>query len=101
MLAGPEAVQYVRGLNIQKSFISATGVHLQHGFTIYTSDLVEYKRALISSSATVYGVMPIISNSGNVLCERSLHLPEVAMILTDSGLPAETAKQFRRMRHSD
>ena len=27
--------EYIRGLNIQKSFISATGVHLQHGFTIY------------------------------------------------------------------
>lgn len=36
MLAGPEGVSYVKQLNIQKAFISATGVHLDHGLSIYT-----------------------------------------------------------------
>ncbi|OAS13783.1 DeoR/GlpR family DNA-binding transcription regulator [Paenibacillus oryzisoli] len=94
MLAGPEAVDYVRGLNIQKSFISATGVHLLHGFTIYTNDLVEYKRALISSSATVYGVIDHFK-FGQCALRTFASLSEVSMILTDSGLSEETAQQFR------
>ncbi|MDR6882140.1 DeoR/GlpR family DNA-binding transcription regulator [Bacillus sp. 3255] len=94
MLAGPEAVAYVNSLNIQKSFISATGVHLQHGFTIYTSDHADYKRALIGSSATVYGVADHYK-FGQCALRTFASLSEVAMIITDSQLPAETAKQYR------
>ncbi|WP_189006645.1 DeoR/GlpR family DNA-binding transcription regulator [Paenibacillus marchantiophytorum] len=93
MLAGPEASEYVSKLNIQKSFISATGVHLQHGFTIYTSDLVDYKRALIKSSAVVYGVVDHYK-FGQCALRTFAALSEVAMILTDRSLPAETAQQF-------
>ncbi|RTE08552.1 DeoR/GlpR family DNA-binding transcription regulator [Paenibacillus whitsoniae] len=94
MLTGPEAVEYVKGLNIQKAFLSATGVHLQHGFTIYTSDLVEYKRALIGSSATVYGVVDHYK-FGQCALRTFASLSEMAMILTDSGLSDETAQSFR------
>ncbi|NOU86140.1 DeoR family transcriptional regulator [Paenibacillus sp. LMG 31460] len=94
MLAGPEAVEYVNKLNIQKSFISATGVHLQHGFTIYTSDHADYKRALIRSSATVYGVADHYK-FGQCALRTFASLSEVAMILTDSALPADIAKQYR------
>ncbi|MDQ0887051.1 DeoR family fructose operon transcriptional repressor [Paenibacillus sp. V4I9] len=94
MLAGPEAVEYVSKLNIQKSFISATGVHLQHGFTIYTSDHADYKRALIRSSAAVYGVADHYK-FGQCALRTFASLSEVAMILTDSALPADIAKQYR------
>lgn len=94
MLAGPEAVEYVSKLNIQKSFISATGVHLQHGFTIYTSDHADYKRALIRSSATVYGVADH-NKFGQCALRTFAALAEADMILTDSALPADTAQQFR------
>ncbi|TXK70075.1 DeoR/GlpR family DNA-binding transcription regulator [Paenibacillus sp. N3.4] len=94
MLAGPEAAEYVSKLNIQKAFISATGVHLQHGFTIYTSDLVDYKRALISSSAVVYGVADHYK-FGQCALRTFAALSEISIILTDSALPVETAQQFR------
>ncbi|MEW9701509.1 DeoR/GlpR family DNA-binding transcription regulator [Paenibacillus sp. SI8] len=95
MLAGPEAAAYVSKLNIQKSFLAATGVHLQHGFTIYTSDLVDYKRALIQSSAVVYGVADHYK-FGQCALRTFAALSEISMILTDSALPAETAEQFRQ-----
>ncbi|NQX65283.1 DeoR/GlpR transcriptional regulator [Paenibacillus alba] len=93
MLAGPEASDYVSKLNIQKTFLSATGVHLQHGFTIYTSDLVDYKRALIKSSAVVYGVVDHYK-FGQCALRTFAELSEVAMILTDSSLADDTARQF-------
>ncbi|UJF34988.1 DeoR/GlpR family DNA-binding transcription regulator [Paenibacillus hexagrammi] len=94
MLAGPEASEYVSKLNIQKSFISATGVHLQYGFTIYTSELVEYKRALINSSHTVYGVVDHYK-FGQCALRTFAELSEISMIITDRQLPSETAEQFR------
>jgi len=95
MLAGPEAAQYIRGLNIQKTFLSATGVHLQHGFTIYTNDLVDFKRALIEASATVYGVADHYK-FGQCALRTFAALSEVSMILTDSALPTETSEHFRQ-----
>ncbi|MFC5450331.1 DeoR/GlpR family DNA-binding transcription regulator [Paenibacillus aestuarii] len=95
MLAGPEAAQYIRRLNIQKTFLSATGVHLQHGFTIYTNDLVDFKRALIDASATVYGVADHYK-FGQCALRTFATLSEVSMILTDSALPAATSEQFRQ-----
>ena len=57
MLAGPEGVSYVKQLNIQKAFVSATGIHLDHGLSIYTGDLIPFKRALIETSLEVYAVV--------------------------------------------
>src|SRR5690606_18370110 len=37
MLVGPEAVSVIRGLNVQKAFLSTTGIHPEYGFSIYTS----------------------------------------------------------------
>jgi len=94
MLAGPEAVAYIRSLNIKKAFMSSTGVHLQHGFTIYTNDLIEYKRAIIESSATVYAVVDHYK-LGQCALRTFASLSEVARIITDSGCDDALAQPYR------
>ncbi|UVI28545.1 DeoR/GlpR family DNA-binding transcription regulator [Paenibacillus spongiae] len=94
MLAGPEAPSYIRTLNIKKAFISSTGVHLQHGFTIYTNDLIAYKRAIIESSATVYAVVDHYKFGQSAL-RTFAGLTEAARIITDSGCDPEAAAAFR------
>ncbi|MCQ6559807.1 DeoR/GlpR family DNA-binding transcription regulator [Paenibacillus mendelii] len=94
MLAGPEAVTYIRTLNIKKAFISSTGVHIQHGFTIYTNDLIDYKRAIIETSAAVYAVVDHYKFGQSAL-RTFAGLSEVSRILTDSGCDPETAAAFR------
>ncbi|MFC3746388.1 DeoR/GlpR family DNA-binding transcription regulator [Paenibacillus sp. GCM10012306] len=93
MLAGPEAVAYVQKLNIQKAFLSATAVHLEHGLSIYTGDLIEFKQALV---ATARQVIAVVNHHkfGHTALRTFASLEEVDLILTDSGLPPETAQQF-------
>jgi DeoR family fructose operon transcriptional repressor len=94
MLAGPEADSYVRGLNIKKAFLSATGVHLQHGLTIYTREIVDFKRALLQASGMLIGVADHYK-FGQCALRTFASLSELSLLLTDSGLPPETARQFQ------
>ncbi|WP_127594721.1 DeoR/GlpR family DNA-binding transcription regulator [Paenibacillus lautus] len=93
MLAGPEGVSYVTQLNIQKAFISATGVHLDHGLSIYTGDLIPFKRALIETSLEVYAVVDH-HKFGQTALRTFSSLQEISGIITDAGLSPEAIKQY-------
>ncbi|MGG6313180.1 DeoR/GlpR family DNA-binding transcription regulator [Paenibacillus macerans] len=95
MLAGPEAAEYVRQLNIQKAFVSATGIHPEHGLSIYTGDLIGFKRALIETAREAIAVMNH-QKFGQTALRTFASLSELTRIITDRGLSAETAQQYER-----
>jgi len=95
MLVGPEAVAYIRSLNIRKSFVSATAVHLDSGFSLYSSDLLAYKQALLETAHTVYAVADH-HKFGQSALRTFATLSDIKVVITDSGLPDETAEQFRQ-----
>lgn len=94
MLAGPEAVSYIQQLNIQKAFLSSTAVHIEHGLSIYTGDLIEFKQALVATARKVFAVVDH-HKFGHTALRTFASLQEVDVILTDKGLTPETAEQFR------
>ncbi|MGN7760294.1 MULTISPECIES: DeoR/GlpR family DNA-binding transcription regulator [Paenibacillus] len=94
MLAGPEAVSYVQKLNIEKAFLSATAVHIEHGLSIYTGDFIDFKQALVSTARTVFAVCDH-HKFGHTALRTFASLQEVDVLLTDSGLAAEAVSQFR------
>ncbi|ASA22170.1 DeoR/GlpR family DNA-binding transcription regulator [Paenibacillus donghaensis] len=94
MLAGPEAVAYVKTLNIQKAFLSATAVNIEQGLSIYTGDFIEYKQALVSTASLVYAVVDH-HKFGQTALRTFASLQEVDVVLTDKGLSAEIVEQFR------
>ncbi|ULO09822.1 DeoR/GlpR transcriptional regulator [Paenibacillus sp. 19GGS1-52] len=94
MLAGPEAVSYVKNLNIQKAFLSATAVNIEQGLSIYTGDFIEYKQALVSTARMVYAVVDH-HKFGQTALRTFASLQQVDVILTDKGLSPDTAAQFR------
>ncbi|CQR56375.1 DeoR/GlpR family DNA-binding transcription regulator [Paenibacillus riograndensis] len=94
ILAGPEAVSYVQKLNIEKAFLSATAVHIEHGLSIYTGDFIDFKQALVSTARTVFAVCDH-HKFGHTALRTFASLQEVDVLLTDSGLAQETAEQFR------
>lgn len=94
MLVGPEAVAYVQKLNIQKAFLSATAVHIEHGLSIYTGDLIDFKQALASTARKVFAACDH-HKFGHTALRTFASLQEVDVLLTDSGLSPETAEQFR------
>ena len=94
LLAGPEAVSFIKKLNIRKTFLSATGVHPEYGLTVYTSDLVPLKRALIEASQTVYAAVDH-TKFGRYALLTFARLSELEAMITDSGISPETASQYR------
>lgn len=94
MLAGPEAVAYVQKLNIQKAFLSATAVHIEHGLSIYTGDLIDFKQALVTTARKVFAACDH-HKFGHTALRTFASLQEVDVLLTDSGLRPETVEQFR------
>lgn len=96
MLAGSEANSYVRQLNIQKAFISTTGVHPEHGLSIYTGDLIDFKRALIDTARETFAVIDH-HKFGQSALRTFASLDEISAIITDRGLTAEIAKPYKDM----
>ncbi|SEU26223.1 DeoR/GlpR family DNA-binding transcription regulator [Paenibacillus sp. NFR01] len=93
-LAGAEAVEYVSRLNIKKAFVSATAVHIEHGLSVYTGDSLEYKQALVRTARSVYATIDS-HKFGKVALRTFAKLSDIDQLLTDSGLPVETAELFR------
>jgi DeoR/GlpR family transcriptional regulator of sugar metabolism len=95
LLAGPEAVSFLKKLNIQKAFLSATGVHPEYGLTIYTGELVALKRALLESSRVAYAVADH-HKFGRYGLLTFARLTELEAILTDGGISPDTVAEYRR-----
>lgn len=93
MLAGPESATYIRQLNIQKAFVSATGIHPEHGLSIYTGDLIAFKRAIIETSREVIAVMNH-QKFGQTALRTFARLDEVTRIIADQGLTPATARLY-------
>lgn len=93
MLAGPEASSYIKQLNIQKAYISATGIHPEHGLSIYTGELIEFKRALIETAREVIAVINH-HKFGQTALRTFAAMDELTRIITDD-LPHEIAKPYK------
>lgn len=93
MLTGPDAAAYIRKLNIHKAFLTATGVHLQDGFTIYTGEFLHLKRAWMETARVTY-VAADHHKFGQGALFTYAKLTEVEGILTDSGIPPQQVEEY-------
>jgi DeoR family fructose operon transcriptional repressor len=94
VLVSADAPHMISELNIHKAFISATAIHPDQGLSVYTGDLVPYKKALIQTAQQVYGVVDHIK-FGQFALRTFAACSEMDVIITDSGLPEEIAERFR------
>jgi DeoR/GlpR family transcriptional regulator of sugar metabolism len=93
-LVSPESVSYLKGFNIGIAFVAATAIHLDYGLSNYVGDLIEYKKALVETAQRVYAVVDH-SKFGQSALQTYALLKEIDAVITDSGLPEETARTFR------
>lgn len=93
LLVGSEAVTAIRGMNIRKAFISATGIHLEYGLTIYTGALLEQKKVLMEIASQVFCVADHSKFEKCALLTFA-NLREVDKIITDPGLSDEIAMKY-------
>ncbi|MBC8080793.1 MAG: DeoR/GlpR transcriptional regulator [Gorillibacterium sp.] len=95
ILTGDEAVTYVRRLNVQKAFVSATALHLEYGLSIYTGELLAFKQALVETAQTTYAVIDHYKFGQSAL-HTFATLTDIDIIITDEGLSAENAEAFKQ-----
>lgn len=93
ILTGPEAVAFVRRLNIHKAFLSAAGVHPDFGFTIYTGELLGVKRALLETARNSY-MLADHHKFGQGALLTFAKFSEIEAVLTDSGISQEIAEAY-------
>ncbi|QDH20651.1 DeoR/GlpR family DNA-binding transcription regulator [Saccharibacillus brassicae] len=95
VLIGPGSADFVGGLNISKAFLSATALHAELGASIYTGDLVPYKKALVRTARHVYGVVEH-QKFGNFALWTFADCADLDVIITDGGLDAAQKELFAR-----
>lgn len=84
----PEGVEFIRHLRANKAFISVSGIHRSLGITCIDSHIVEYKKALIDSSANRI----LLADSSKFDLVKANHFAEMTdmdMVITDSKLSPE------------
>lgn len=95
LLVGAEAAEFIRGLNIHKAFLSATGIHPSFGLTVFTGAQLPMKRAFLETAGKAYCVADH-SKFGRSALVTFASLAELDTIFTDTSLPALVAEEYRR-----
>jgi DeoR/GlpR family transcriptional regulator of sugar metabolism len=80
---------------VQKAFISADSVDIDHGYMDYNPYEIAIKRRMIENAS-----LPLMLLDSSKFEARAFAnicpLGDVPTIITDSALPSETAEQFSR-----
>ncbi len=86
---------WLRKLNIHKLFLSATGIHMEYGLTIFTEEHVALKQLLLECSKEVFCVADHSKfDKGALLTFAELN--QIDTIITDYGLAPEIAERYRK-----
>lgn len=93
LLVNEDAGRFLGKLNVQKAFLSTTGIHPEYGFTIFTHVHVEQKRALLQAAKQTYCVSDSTKFDQCALMTFA-ELSEIHVVITDSELPSETAAKY-------
>ncbi|RED57237.1 DeoR/GlpR family DNA-binding transcription regulator [Cohnella lupini] len=93
VLIGNEALEWLQRLNVQKLFLSATGVHDKFGLSVFTSELLELKKAYLSGAKEIYGVVDH-SKFDRAALQTFAALEDLDILITDDGLTEETLRRY-------
>lgn len=93
VLIGNEALGWLEKLNVQKLFLSATGIHEKYGLTVFTGELIDLKKAYLASAKEVYCVADH-TKFGRAALLTFASLEEVDVLITDAGLDEETVRRY-------
>jgi DeoR family transcriptional regulator of aga operon/DeoR family fructose operon transcriptional repressor len=92
-LIGPAAVRTLESYHADRAFLGSSGVTLSHGYSTPNPLDAEVKRAIIRSADESY-VLSDSSKFGHACLARFASLPDIHLILTDSGIPSEFSEAF-------
>ena len=94
MLAGRWTVEFLHGLNIERAFISATGVTLATGLTTSRRLLADVLNAARAAAGQTIGLIDS-TKFGRAALVTIVDARQLDLIVTDSGLDKRVAEQYR------
>lgn len=92
-LVGGNFESFIENMNIQKAFISTTGIHPDYGFTVFTQALVSQKRALLNTAAQTFCVADH-TKLGKCALLTFAKLHEMDHIITDPMVADEAISTY-------
>jgi DeoR family fructose operon transcriptional repressor len=93
---GPVAVEAIKGFNVDRSFMAANGVHPARGITAPNIDQAQVKEALVAAADEVI-LLADSSKLGKASFVKFAELAQVDLLITDSGISAETLSELEQM----
>lgn len=93
VLVGNDALEWVTRLNVQKVFLSATGVHEAFGLSVFTNELLELKKAYLSGAKEIYGVADH-SKFDRAALFTFAALGDLDVLITDDGLDDGIVRRY-------
>jgi DeoR family fructose operon transcriptional repressor len=94
MIAGRWAVEFIAGLNFDLAFVSAAGITLDQGLTTARRPLADVVNAARGSADRTIGLIDA-SKFGRASLLSIAPAQQLDAIVTDAGLPAESAEEYR------
>ncbi|TVX98708.1 DeoR/GlpR family DNA-binding transcription regulator [Cohnella terricola] len=93
VLIGNDALEWLTRLNVQKTFLSATGVHDKFGLSVFTGEMLELKKAYVSCAKEIYAVADHAKFDRAAL-QTFAAMEDLDLLITDDGLSEETRRRY-------
>lgn len=92
---GSEAIKMIKSFSIQKMFVSSSAFNYEQGLMVFSAEDAEVKRAVLSSSRQVYGLIDYSKFNKSALCSF-LAADELNELITDSRITEEELKKTEK-----
>jgi DeoR/GlpR family transcriptional regulator of sugar metabolism len=94
-LIGPMTVKNLANYHADRAFIGTSGISLTHGYSTPNALDAQVKEAMIRSADETY-ILADSSKFGHDCLVSFASLAGVHLVITDTGMPAEYIKEFRK-----
>lgn len=93
---GPLALESIKGLNVDRSFMAANGVHLTRGITTPNIEQGQVKQGLVASADEVI-LLADSSKLGKASFVKFADFSQIDLLITDDGVSEEILSELARM----
>lgn len=93
---GPIALNSIKGLNVDRSFMAANGLHLGRGVTTPNFEQAQVKQGLVAAADEVI-LMVDSSKLGKASFVKFADISQIDMVVTDSGISDEMLADLNKM----
>jgi len=93
---GPIAVETIKGLNVDRCFMAANGIHLTRGITAPNIDQAQVKQGLVAAADEII-LLTDSTKLGKASFVKFAELSQIDLMITDDGVSGETLEELEKI----